>query len=293
MAWRGGCCEVVYQWGREGLKEVDDSKLLKAEGAWSRGFDSEGDENSRTPRGLAKDWGDYVSVVQITVELPPSMFEGSGSADMVKVGNYPILTVSSKVTWLFLNESSSFFFFCCCLFSLNSSVTAAVSRYSWLIPRLDGLGRREPRDVRFCQLHPFFFYLFYRDCCSACVYSISLLIICLVAVAQSLLSVDLLMAIGSIMYSMIFTRPDIAYSISLLSRFMSNPGRDHWAALKWLLRYINGTIYRGLYYHNWTEQFELVGYVDSDFAGNCVSWKSQLQPVVTLSTMEAEYIAAT
>lgn len=58
------------------------------------------------------------------------------------------------------------------------------------------------------------------------------------------------MAIGSVMYSMISTRPDIAYSISLLSRFMSNPGRDHWAALKWLLRYINGTIDRGLLYHN-------------------------------------------
>ncbi|KAI5674225.1 hypothetical protein M9H77_14589 [Catharanthus roseus] len=117
------------------------------------------------------------------------------------------------------------------------------------------------------------------------------------------------MAIGSVMYSMISTRPDIAFSISLLSRFMSNPGRDHWAALKWLLRYLNGTLDWGLHYHNWSD-FELIRFVDSDFAGdkdgrrsttsyfftlagNCISWKSQLQPVVALSTTEAEYIAAT
>ncbi|KAI5682579.1 hypothetical protein M9H77_03807 [Catharanthus roseus] len=117
------------------------------------------------------------------------------------------------------------------------------------------------------------------------------------------------MAIGSVMYSMISTRPDIAFSISLLSRLMSNPRRDHWTALKWLLRYLNETLDRGLHYHNWSD-FELIGFVDYDFAGdkdgrksttsyfftlagNCISWKSQLQPVVALSTTEAEYITAT
>ncbi|KAL0313433.1 UNVERIFIED_CONTAM: Retrovirus-related Pol polyprotein from transposon TNT 1-94 [Sesamum radiatum] len=44
-------------------------------------------------------------------------------------------------------------------------------------------------------------------------------------------------AIGSIMFLMVCTRPDIAYAISCLSRYMSNAGIPHWEALKWLLRY--------------------------------------------------------
>ncbi|GAB2287252.1 hypothetical protein Dimus_039813 [Dionaea muscipula] len=112
------------------------------------------------------------------------------------------------------------------------------------------------------------------------------------------------------MYAMISTRPDLSYSISLLSRFMSNPGNDHWIALKWLLRYLNNTTSVGLLYGKWTDNLNLVAYVDADHAGdrdcrksttsynillggNCVSWKSQLQPIVALSTTEAEYIAIT
>ncbi|XP_031259821.1 secreted RxLR effector protein 161-like [Pistacia vera] len=117
-------------------------------------------------------------------------------------------------------------------------------------------------------------------------------------------------AIGSVMYSMISTRPDLSFAISLLSRFMSNPGIEHWVALKWTLRYINTTMYVGLEYCKRTPALDLVGYVDSDFAGdrdsrksttayyftlggNCISWKSQLQPLVALSTTEAEYVAVT
>lgn len=117
-------------------------------------------------------------------------------------------------------------------------------------------------------------------------------------------------AIGTVMYSMISTRPDLAYSISLLSRYMSNPGKTHWDALKYMLRYINGTVDIGLCYKRRFDALNLVGYVDSDFAGdrdsrksttayfftlggNCISWKSQLQPLVALSTTEAEYVAVT
>ncbi|KAL0300058.1 UNVERIFIED_CONTAM: Retrovirus-related Pol polyprotein from transposon TNT 1-94 [Sesamum angustifolium] len=53
-------------------------------------------------------------------------------------------------------------------------------------------------------------------------------------------------AIGSIMFLMVCTRPDIAYSISCLSRYMSNAGLPHWEALKWLLRFLNGSANRGL-----------------------------------------------
>ncbi|GAB2268189.1 hypothetical protein Dimus_038699 [Dionaea muscipula] len=122
--------------------------------------------------------------------------------------------------------------------------------------------------------------------------------------------VPYLNAIGSIMYSMVSTRPDLSYSISLLSRFMSNPGTEHWTALKWLLRYLNSTVSVGLLYKKWTDTLDLAAYVDSDFAGdrdcrksttsynvtlggNCISWKSQLQPLVALSSTEAEYVAIT
>ncbi|XP_031261280.1 secreted RxLR effector protein 161-like [Pistacia vera] len=117
-------------------------------------------------------------------------------------------------------------------------------------------------------------------------------------------------AIGSVMYSMISTRLYLSFAISLLSRFMSNPGIEHWVALKWTLRYINITMYIGLDYFKRTPSLDLVGYLDSDFArdhdsrksttayyftlgGNCISWKSQLQPLVALSTTEAEYVAVT
>ena len=48
-------------------------------------------------------------------------------------------------------------------------------------------------------------------------------------------------AVGSLMYAMIGTRPDITYGVSLVSIFMSKPSRDRWKAVKWLLRYVKGS----------------------------------------------------
>jgi len=89
-------------------------------------------------------------------------------------------------------------------------------------------------------------------------------------------------AIGTIMCSMISTRPDLAHSISLLSRFMSNPGKPHWNALKYLFRYINGFINIGLCYKIRYDNLDLVGYVDSDFAGDKDSRKSTTAYFFTL-----------
>ncbi|CAH9095979.1 unnamed protein product [Cuscuta epithymum] len=117
-------------------------------------------------------------------------------------------------------------------------------------------------------------------------------------------------AIGSVMYLMVSTRPDIAYAVSCLSRYMANPGMPHWNALKWLLRYLKGTISHGLVFSKSNSEICLTGYVDSNYAndrdnrksttsyiftlcGSCISWKSQLQPIVALSTTESEYVAAT
>jgi len=48
--------------------------------------------------------------------------------------------------------------------------------------------------------------------------------------------------LGSLMYAMVCTRRDIAYSVGVVSRFLANPGKEHWNAVKWILRYIKGSI---------------------------------------------------
>lgn len=115
-------------------------------------------------------------------------------------------------------------------------------------------------------------------------------------------------AVGSLMFAMICTRPDIAQAVGAVSRYMANPGREHWNTVKRILRYIKGTSNVALCYGG--SELTVRGYVDSDFAGDldksksttgyvytlaggAVSWMSKLQKVVALSTTEAEYMAAT
>src|SRR5206468_3649145 len=115
-------------------------------------------------------------------------------------------------------------------------------------------------------------------------------------------------AVGSLMYAMVCTRPDISQAVSVVSRFMANPGKTHWEAVKWVLRYLKGTVDTGLCFGGDTCQVS--GYVDSDYAGDLdrrrsttgyvfrvhgapVSWRSMLQSTVALSTTEAEYMAMT
>jgi len=52
--------------------------------------------------------------------------------------------------------------------------------------------------------------------------------------------------VGSLMYAIVCTRPDLSQVISMVSRYMHDPGRGHWEAVKWILRYIKGTIDIGL-----------------------------------------------
>uniref|UniRef100_A0A3Q7H809 Reverse transcriptase Ty1/copia-type domain-containing protein n=1 Tax=Solanum lycopersicum TaxID=4081 RepID=A0A3Q7H809_SOLLC len=47
-------------------------------------------------------------------------------------------------------------------------------------------------------------------------------------------------AVGSLMYAMVCTRPDIAHAVGVVSRYMANLGKEHWEAVKWLLRYLRG-----------------------------------------------------
>ncbi|CAL1397608.1 unnamed protein product [Linum trigynum] len=114
--------------------------------------------------------------------------------------------------------------------------------------------------------------------------------------------------IGSLLYVTV-TRPDIMYVVCLLSRFMESPMRQHLLAAKRVLRYLKGTSKFGLWYQKDSGEDNLIGYTDSDYAGDqddrkstsgytfflagaAVSWASKKQPVVTLSTTEAEFVAA-
>jgi hypothetical protein len=111
--------------------------------------------------------------------------------------------------------------------------------------------------------------------------------------------------VGSLMY-LTATRPDMMFVVSLISRYMSNPTELHMEAAKRILRYLKGTTDFGVFYRGTRE---LNVYTDSDYAGDqedrkstsgyvflfssgAVSWSSKKQPTVTLSTTEAEFIAA-
>jgi len=76
-------------------------------------------------------------------------------------------------------------------------------------------------------------------------------------------------AIDSLMYAMVCTRPDLLQIVSMISRYMHDPGRGHWETIKWILRYIKGTINVGLVFEKDSIcKQECVGYVNSEYAGD-------------------------
>ncbi|KAA0051436.1 gag/pol protein [Cucumis melo var. makuwa] len=114
-------------------------------------------------------------------------------------------------------------------------------------------------------------------------------------------------AVGSFMYAMLCIRPDICYSVGMVSRYQSNPGRDHWTVVKNILKYLRRTKDYMLVFV--TKCLILTGYTDSDFQtdkdtrkstsgsiftlnGGAVVWRSVKQTCIVNSTIEAEYVAA-
>eukprot|EP00961_Rhodomonas_salina_P113689 1529211-Rhodomonas_salina.1 len=103
------------------------------------------------------------------------------------------------------------------------------------------------------------------------------------------------------------TRPDLSYTAGLLAKFMQKPGQKHAEALKRVFSYLSGTCGYGITFRSGDPTI-LVGYSDADWRnaktsksvsgmvfplhGTAVSWRAKSQPTVSLSTAEAELMAA-
>ena len=113
--------------------------------------------------------------------------------------------------------------------------------------------------------------------------------------------------VGSLMYAMLCTRPDICYSVGMVSRYQSNPRPKYWQAVKHILKYLQRTIDYMLVYRS--EDLIPIGYTDLDFQsdldfrkstsgcvstlrGGAITWRSVKQSCIANSTMEAEYVVA-
>jgi len=114
-------------------------------------------------------------------------------------------------------------------------------------------------------------------------------------------------AVGSLMYASLGTRPDITYAVQSISRFSKNPGIAHWDTVKQIFCYLKGT--KDLWLSYGGKGKELMGYADADgnmaedrhaisgyafiLHGGAISWSAKRQEIISLSTMESEYVAAT
>ena len=114
-------------------------------------------------------------------------------------------------------------------------------------------------------------------------------------------------AVGSLLYLSVGTRPDITYAVSNVAKFCAKPSKQHWTAVKRIMRYLQGTINFGLLFNRCGSK-KFVGFSDADWAGDlddrkstsgylfqigggAVTWRSKKQTCVALSTAEAEYMA--
>lgn len=114
--------------------------------------------------------------------------------------------------------------------------------------------------------------------------------------------------VGSLLYLSVATRPDISYTVGVVSRFLSNPKEVHVNAVKRILKYLKGTVDFGIIFEKNSKQ-TIFCYSDSDYAsdpetrrstsGNvfmlgtsAISWASQRQKCMALSSTEAEFVSA-
>lgn len=123
---------------------------------------------------------------------------------------------------------------------------------------------------------------------------------------QEMSKIPYMQAIGSLLFAAQITRPDICFAVNLLSRYGANPGKAHWTAVKRVMRYLKGTINKGLTYTK--DDSEVTGFCDADWAsdldqrrsttgyvfkfqGGAISWATKRQKTVALSTTESELMS--
>ncbi|XP_033225907.1 secreted RxLR effector protein 161-like [Belonocnema kinseyi] len=116
-------------------------------------------------------------------------------------------------------------------------------------------------------------------------------------------------AVGSLIFLATVSRPDIAYSVNVVSRYLNKHDDSHWQAVKLIYKYLVGTVGLGTEYRSGGSESQLIGFTDADYvsdrdtrrsvtgyafnlANGLVTWSSQRQKLVTPSTTEAEYVAA-
>ena len=120
-------------------------------------------------------------------------------------------------------------------------------------------------------------------------------------------AIPYVLAVGSLQYAQVCTRPDLDFITGLLGRYQGNPGPEHWKMAKKALRYAQGTKDLMRTYRR-SDSLEIRGYSDADFAGDrddrkstsgyvftlaggAISWRNSKQSIVASSTMYAEFIA--
>ena len=114
-------------------------------------------------------------------------------------------------------------------------------------------------------------------------------------------------AVGALNWAALATHPDIAFAVAMVAHFSANPGMVHWHAVKHIFHYLAGT--RDLWLTYGESCRTLVGYANANGSmtedrraitgyaflidGGAISWSSKKQEIVSLSTTESEYVAAT
>ncbi|SOV03550.1 uncharacterized protein UDID_19085 [Ustilago sp. UG-2017a] len=130
-------------------------------------------------------------------------------------------------------------------------------------------------------------------------------------VASAAQQKEYLVIVGKLLWIANSTRPDLSLTVGVLARHMREPSQEHYQAAQWVLRYLESTKEVGLVYRASESQEPLVAHSDANWAsdatiqrrstsgsvvlvyGNPVAWKSATQKCVSLSAVEAEFIAAT
>jgi hypothetical protein len=114
--------------------------------------------------------------------------------------------------------------------------------------------------------------------------------------------------VGCLMYAMVLTRPDIAFAVSRVAKFTSEPRTSHWTAVKRIFRYLSGSLHMGISYSGVSSDLTLHGYCNADYAGDyddrksrtgylfllangAIAWCSKRQGCTADSTTEVEFVA--